>query len=587
MFDRYPFLANGTTDRDGWINNLMTVRNKAMANNRPYWGWLQSSLAVGSRIPSASDTRFNAWTLLTAGHTGLNYYTYDNTGWFLDANGAPTTFYQNAAAANAEIAVVGQSLRMLTSTAVRFVPGTTSSTPPGLSNWTAGAGGDPHLINVAVDTSLPQNRGADKDGLIGFFTDDAGQQYFMLSNLYHGSTLSAAGASLPFRLTFDSSINSLWLLNRLTDQPQQISLVNHVLNWTLLGGTGDLFKYDNGDFAGWGGPAWRLNGSGDWNAASNWDGAVPNGIGAAANFTSAISTPQSIYTNTAVTIGSLKFDNVNSYQITGIGSLTVQVASGSGMIQVVRGSHQINLPLVFASNADLDVAPSATLTISDPITILANKTVTTSGNVFIRAPLTVLAGGAFQVTGGQTTLWGAPSLDPGAEFDVGANTLIIDYRGQTSPAATIAAELAVGYSGGRWDGDGINSSAALAGRTGLGWSDDLAARRIIVKYAYYGDANLDGSVDVVDLAILATDWQCSGIWAGGDFDYSGFVDISDLGLLAANWQAGIAQPSSDDVTVATLLAVYGLPGASVPEPAAALLALAAASSLRRGRKKNA
>ncbi len=262
MFNRYPFRSNGTTDANGWFSNLMTIRNKALANNIPYWGFLQSYYGdSGIRTPSESDTRYNSFTLLTAGYTGVSYFLYDNWnqnfgGTFFDANGQKTAFYQYAAKANAEIANLGQSLRFLTSTDVRFLPGRNTasgsfhSTPTGLTNWSAGAGSDSHLLSASVNFAQSGNLGAGKDGLIGFFLGDDGDRYFMLSNLYHSASLSADAASLSFTLAFDSSVNSIWRLNRLTGLPEKIVLTNHTLTWVLPGGTGDLFKYDDGIFIG-------------------------------------------------------------------------------------------------------------------------------------------------------------------------------------------------------------------------------------------------------------------------------------------------------------------------------------------------
>jgi hypothetical protein len=54
-----------------------------------------------------------------------------------------------------------------------------------------------------------------------------------------------------------------------------------------------------------------------------------------------------------------------------------------------------------------------------------------------------------------------------------------------------------------------------------------------------GDANLDDTVDVGDLGILAATYGQSGkTWTMGDFNYDGKVDVGDLGILAANYGAG-------------------------------------------------
>jgi len=71
----------------------------------------------------------------------------------------------------------------------------------------------------------------------------------MLVNLSHGPNLSAANKRLPFWLYFDNTTNSILELDRTTGKTRTIPLSNHILNVTLLGGSGRLYKYDNGPFA--------------------------------------------------------------------------------------------------------------------------------------------------------------------------------------------------------------------------------------------------------------------------------------------------------------------------------------------------
>lgn len=269
MFDRYPFYATGIDDLNEWFSMSMAVRQVSLAHQIPYGGWLQSFQAPSLRVPSESDSRFLGFTLLTSGYTMLNYYFYETYplnnappaaySMLLDQNDNPTPLYYQAAAANLEYVHLGQSLRFLTSTNVFYIAGRHSvsgggtaanSVPNGLVNWNSGGDGDPHIQALGVDLTKPDALGSVKNGLIGFFTDDDDQHYFMLTNLNYGPTLSAGDAALSFSINFDSSVNSLWLLNRLTGVAEQVTLTNHTLNWTLPGGTGDLFKYDNGNFAG-------------------------------------------------------------------------------------------------------------------------------------------------------------------------------------------------------------------------------------------------------------------------------------------------------------------------------------------------
>ena len=107
---------------------------------------------------------------------------------------------------------------------------------------------------------------------------------------------------------------------------------------------------------------------------------------------------------------------------------------------------------------------------------------------------------------------------------------------------------------------------------------------VLLGIVFAGDANLDGSVDITDLARLATAWQTAGLWTAGDFDYSGFIDISDLGLLATNWRVGAN--SSAGMSLNDALAGLGLSDVSVPEPAQLAVTMCAAiAAIAKGRRR--
>ncbi len=54
-----------------------------------------------------------------------------------------------------------------------------------------------------------------------------------------------------------------------------------------------------------------------------------------------------------------------------------------------------------------------------------------------------------------------------------------------------------------------------------------------------GDADRNGTVNVTDLAIVASGWGMPGTWDDGDFSGDGAVDVSDLAILAAHWGADV------------------------------------------------
>jgi hypothetical protein len=97
------------------------------------------------------------------------------------------------------------------------------------------------------------------------------------------------------------------------------------------------------------------------------------------------------------------------------------------------------------------------------------------------------------------------------------------------------------------------------------------------QVASFGDANLNGAVNLDDFNILAANFGQSGAnWQQGDFNGDGRVSLDDFNLLAANFgaTAGPNGPTAQD---------WGALGAAVPEPAGllTLLTVAALSTRRR------
>jgi autotransporter-associated beta strand protein len=176
--------------------------------------------------------------------------------------------------------------------------------------------------------------------------------------------------------------------------------------------------------------------------------------------------------------------------------------------------------------------------------------------------------GALEIAGGAT---------PTARLALTDNSLVIDYTGP-SPIDTVRAQILSGRAGGSWTGNGITGTFASSSTQALGYAENTVlglttfmgqpvdSTSLIITPTFYGDADLDGDVDVNDLGRLASRWQTSGHWSDGDFNYSGFVDAADLGMLASRWQSGVSTRSVP--SFAEVAAAMGLPVAA-PEPATA------------------
>lgn len=238
-YDIYPIRNGQPFDLDEHFQYLTLVRDKGKQYGVPAYAWLQSFADSDRRMPSESELRLLTYSYLAAGYKGLGYFRFnsnDVSQGLLDANGQPGALYASAASLNTEIHHLGQTLRFLNSTDIRYVPALFGHRPDDLAAWAFGAGGDTHITGMGgLDLG--------KDGMIGFFSDDSGRQYFMLVNLLQGENLDSDQTMASFAIQFDNSVDHLWRLDRATGQVEMITLIGHQLNWTLPGGTGDLFSY--------------------------------------------------------------------------------------------------------------------------------------------------------------------------------------------------------------------------------------------------------------------------------------------------------------------------------------------------------
>jgi hypothetical protein len=165
-------------------------------------------------------------------------------------------------------------------------------------------------------------------------------------------------------------------------------------------------------------------------------------------------------------------------------------------------------------------------------------------------------------------------------------------------AATYAQTYAMvksGFADFAWNGPGINSSAAASsGSTALGivfnyeadffggpiWTDKSqltpdfnvaswagpTVDTTLIKYTYYGDANLDGVVYLVDIDNWIAGEGSSKGWYFGDFDYNGVVNLADIDAwifgqgsqgapLSGGSVSAVPEPSSIVFVVAFLAAL--------------------------------
>ncbi len=332
---------------------------------------------------------------------------------------------------------------------------------------------------------------------------------------------------------------------------------------------------------------WNIDGGGAWSNAANWQGGVPNAVGAQANLGAILTGPASISVDVPITLGNLNFNNANSYTLTGPTGLTMEVSTGSAQIGVVAGSHSVTTAVALTNNATVDVASGAALSMLGGVSgVTAQLSKTGAGQLNIGS----VSVSAIDVSGGTVRLQNngtasglvstkSLTLTAATSLDVTNNAVTVDYDG-ISPLADLRALIQSAFAAGAWTGDGVKTTLGTTFGVGYAEASSLSvvpglfgstdSSTVVMRGTLYGDANLSGSVSLDDFTALAANFGLSGNWINGDFNYDGLIDLNDFTPLAANFGLSV---SADGARSA------------VPEPGAIALGamLIGMCSLRRRR----
>jgi MYXO-CTERM domain-containing protein len=207
---------------------------------------------------------------------------------------------------------------------------------------------------------------------------------------------------------------------------------------------------------------------------------------------------------------------------------------------------------------------------------------------------------------GLTFFTSSLSLTPTSILDIESNSFVLQASPNDAPTqavnlANITTWVTSGFNGGDYLGNGIRSSSSLTEPSGLGtvgfadnsllslatWQSvslDVGLNQVLVKYTYFGDANLDGVVDSNDYGFIDTGFadETSGDtldgWLLGDFNYDGFTDSNDYGYI----DTAFALPAIVPLSIAGGAPKSGV----VPEPGTAALAAVGLVGLLVRRRRN-
>jgi hypothetical protein len=225
-------------------------------------------------------------------------------------------------------------------------------------------------------------------------------------------------------------------------------------------------------------------------------------------------------------------------------------SQGTGQIDGGANTGTINVP-ESESSSIVAILPS-----SGDDTVNVNTDGSGSANVAFDATqrigaLNISGGGVATLTAGGAKVLTVTSLNitGTGQLNLNNGNLIVDYTSPApSPIGQIRSLIASGFHGGAWDGKGIMTSFGNATKFALGYAEtstvaaggtfagqSVDSTAVVVKFTVYGDADLDGDADGVDIGTWATHFTGelggtgSHLWTEGDWDYDGDVDGVDAG----------------------------------------------------------
>jgi hypothetical protein len=272
-FDDYPFdghLIGGSPT--AYYGYMEKYRKCGLAGNDgtgatpiPVAFWTSDR---GDHSRSGSEERLNSFSGWAFGCKAMILFNYTGGAMFPEhaSTTNPTPNFNQVAETNRQSSNLGPALVRLISTNVHMKMGqhagaVENTLPDGVARWTSGA--VPYLTDIHAANPGNKNEGLPGDVIVGSLkpldasltnAGHADDTYFMIVNGLSDVTGSAADCRQSIRLDFDfdgGRIKSLLRLSRETGRVEQVNLTHldgsrYRLDLTLDGGTGDLFKFDDG-----------------------------------------------------------------------------------------------------------------------------------------------------------------------------------------------------------------------------------------------------------------------------------------------------------------------------------------------------
>jgi autotransporter-associated beta strand protein len=300
-------------------------------------------------------------------------------------------------------------------------------------------------------------------------------------------------------------------------------------------------------------------------------GQIQNGTDTNANARHALHVSGSgkvILTNTETNTGDtfVDFGTLELSPSSAIASANVAVAGGAQLNAYGSLPATVNVTANGPANFGVPLSVGAVTVQLGTLTIGAGTTSSITASVTAAAPKTLQVG---------TLTFAAPGT---GKLDITNNILI-------APGSAGDAENLIAGA----NHNVISSSITMSNGLALGYGVAASpANNFEIRTTLLGDTDLDGHVNVADLANLAGNFgvTAGATWLQGDLDYNGTVNVADLADLAGNFGKDLG-PSSGTAGAALPAAAAAAGGAAVPEPTALGVVMLTTGGLlaRRGRRQ--